>query len=195
MVQIDPQVLAKLFTEARTQNGFHAGDISDETLHALYDLTKFAPTSANSEPMRIVFVKSAEAKAKLKPLMSPGNMEKTMSAPVVAILGYDMDFASHLPKLMPHVDARPWFAGTEEQVRIVALRNSSIQAGFFILAARSLGLDTGPMSGFDEAGVNAEFFAGTQIKANFIVNLGHGDSSKVFTRLPRHSFDEACSIA
>ena len=192
MLDADAQTL--VFTQARTHSSFLPRPVADTILHELYDLVKFAPTSANCSPMRVVFVRSPEAKARLKPLMSAGNMDKTMQAPVTAILGYDMNFAEKLPKLFPHVDARPWFAGAEDVVRTVALRNSTIQAGFFIAAARSLGLDTGPMSGFDEAGVNAEFFAGTSVKANFLVNLGYGDTERLFPRLPRLSFDEACTL-
>eukprot|EP01037_Dinobryon_pediforme_P015273 gene15273-15424_t len=194
MEKLDADILPRLFTQARTHSRFLPVPIEDAVLHDLYELVKFAPTSANCSPMRIVFVKSAEAKARLKPYLSAGNMDKTMEAAATAIIGYDMDFASRLPKLFPHVDARPWFAGTEEAVRTVALRNSSIQAGFLIVAARSLGLDTGPMSGFDEAGVNREFFAGTAIRANFLVNLGHGDSAKLHPRLPRLSFEDACQL-
>eukprot|EP01037_Dinobryon_pediforme_P015350 gene15350-15497_t len=193
MEKIDAEVLAGLFTQARTHSKFLPHPIDDAILHDLYELVKFAPTSANCSPMRLVFVKSPEAKARLKPFLSAGNLDKTMEAPATAIIGYDMDFASQLPKLFPHVDARPWFAGTEDTIKTVALRNSSIQAGFFIVAARSLGLDTGPMSGFDEDGVNREFFAGTAIRANFLVNLGHG-AAHLHPRLPRLSFDEACQL-
>ena len=191
---ITKEVTDHLFTEARSHNAWQSRDIPEDTLHKLYDLMKFAPTSANCSPLRIVFVKTAEAKAKLKPFMSAGNVEKTMQAPVTAILAFDMDFASHLPKLFPHVDARPWFAGTESTVRTVALRNSTIQAAFFIAAARAVGLDTGPMSGFDEAGLNAAFFAGTRFEANFLVSLGFGDASQMKPRLPRFGFDEVCKV-
>lgn len=194
MGKVHSDVVAQLFTEARTHSFWQDKQVSDAILHELYEAVKFAPTSANCSPMRVVFVKSAEGKEKLKSLVSAGNLEKTMAAPVTAILAYDMDFASHMLQLFPHVDARPWFAGPEDVVRTVALRNSSIQAGFFIAAARALGLDTGPMSGFDEAGVNAAFFAGTQFKANFLVNLGYGEASKLLPRLPRFSFDEVCKI-
>lgn len=195
MDKIHSLAASHLFTEARTHSFWLNKPVSEAVLHELHDTAKFAPTSANCSPMRVVFVKTEAGKARLLPLIGAGNVEKTKSAPVTAILGYDMDFASHMPKLFPHVDARPWFAGAEEAVRLVAMRNSSIQAGFFILAARALGLDCGPMSGFDEGGVNTEFFAGTQIKANFLVNLGYGDPAKVTQRLPRFSFDEVCKIA
>ncbi len=191
---ISKEAVDHLFTEARSHNAWQPKEIPDEMLHKLYELMKFAPTSANCSPLRIVFVKTPEAKAKLKPFMSAGNVEKTMQAPVTAILAFDMDFASHLPQLFPHVDARPWFAGTDVAVRTVALRNSTIQAGFFIAAARAIGLDTGPMSGFDEAGVNSAFFAGTRVEANFLVSLGFGDSSQMKPRLPRFGFDEVCKV-
>jgi len=194
MEKLDTDALNLVFTQARTHSAFLPRPVTDAIVHELYDLVKFAPTSANCCPMRVVFVRSPEAKARLKPYLSAGNVEKTMQAPITAIIGYDMNFAEKLPKLFPHVDARPWFAGAEDVVRTVALRNSSIQAGFFIAAARSLGLDTGPMSGFDEAGVNAEFFAGTSVKANFLVNLGYGDPKHLFPRLPRLDFDEACTL-
>lgn len=191
---ISKEAADHLFTEARSHNAWQPKEIPEEMLHKLYELMKFAPTSANCSPLRIVFVKSREAKAKLKPFMSEGNVAKTMQAPVTAILAFDMDFASHLPQLFPHIDARPWFAGTDAAIRTVALRNSTIQAGFFIAAARAIGLDTGPMSGFDEAGVNAAFFAGTRVEANFLVSLGFGDASQMKPRLPRFGFDEVCKV-
>jgi len=194
MEKLDIDALNRVFNHARTHSAFLPRPVADQLLHELYDLMKFAPTSANCSPMRVVFVKSPEAKARLKPHLSAGNLDKTMQAPVTAILAYDMNFAAHLPKLFPHVDARPWFTGPDAVVRTVALRNASIQAGFFIAAARSLGLDTGPMSGFNEAGVNTEFFSGTTIEANFLVNLGYGDSAHLHPRLPRLDFDEACRL-
>ncbi len=194
MNSISQETLAQLFTHARTANAWLDKDVPEEILHRLYDLAKFAPTSANCSPLRVVFVKSAAAKQRLKPFMSAGNQDKTMHAPVTAILAFDMDFASHLPKLFPHVDARPWFAGTDTAVRTVALRNSTLQAGFFIAAARALGLDTGPMSGFDEPGLNAEYFAGTRYEANFLVSLGYADTAATKERLPRFGFDEVCKV-
>ena len=194
MDKLNPDALAVLFTEGRTHNHWKPEPVSESLLRELYDLTKFAPTSANSCPMRVVFVQSAEAKARLKPLLSRGNVDKTMAAPVTAILAYDLDFAAMLPKLMPHVDARPWFEGTPDEVRETALRSATLQAGFFILAARSLGLDTGPMSGFNAAAVNEAFFAGTSVRANFLVNLGYGETAKLHPRLPRLSFEEVCRI-
>lgn len=184
----------QLFDNARTHNGFTAEPVSDETLKKLYELMKWAPTSANSSPARIVFVRSPEAKEKLLATVSPGNFEKTKAAPVTAIIATDMEFFEKLPKLFPHADARSWFAGNKAFAETTAFRNSSIQGGYFILAARSLGLDCGPMSGFDNAKLDEAFFAGTSIKSNFLVNLGHGDASKLFGRSPRLSFEEACRI-
>jgi 3-hydroxypropanoate dehydrogenase len=183
-----------LFNDARTQNAWLNTPVAPATLHALYDLMKYGPTSANCSPMRVVFVTTAEGKARLKPHLSEGNAEKTMSAPVTAIIAHDLEFWTHLPKLFPHTDARPWFEGKPDHIATTAFRNGSLQGGYFILAARAVGLDCGPMSGFDNAGVDAEFFAGTQVKSNFLCNLGHGDASKVFPRSPRFEFGEICSI-
>lgn len=185
----------QLFTEARTHNVWLDKPVSDEQLHQLYELMKWGPTSANCSPLRIIFCKSPESKAKLVPLMDPGNQEKTGKAPVSAILGMDMAFYEQLPKIFPHTDARSWFAGKEAKIAETAFRNSSLQGGYFILAARTLGLDCGPMSGFDAAKVDAAFWAGTTVKTNFVCSLGHGDASKLFPRSPRLSFDEACRIA
>ena len=186
--------LDQLFRTARTYNAF-SGEVSDETLHQLYDLMKFGPTEANTTPARIVFVKSAEAKAKLGPALSEGNYQKTMAAPCVAIVGYDMRFYDKLPVLFPHTDAKAWFEHRDEaNLAWVANRNSSLQTAYLILAARALGLDCGPMTGFDNAKVDAAFFAGTPIRSSILVNLGHGDPASIFPRLPRLSFDEACRI-
>lgn len=185
--------LDQLFRTARTYNGF-SGEISDETLHQLYDLLKFAPTSANSSPARFVFVKSAEAKAKLGPTLSEGNYEKTMSAPVIVIVAHDEDFHEKLPFLFPHTDAKSWFDGPRENRVAPAFRNGSLQGAYLIMAARALGLDCGAMSGFDNAKVDEAFFAGTSIKSNFLVNLGKGDPSTIFPRSPRLPFDEAARI-
>ena len=184
----------QLFDNARTHNGFTAEPVSDATLKQLYELMKWGPTSANSSPARIVFVRSPEAKAKLLQTVSAGNYDKTKQAPVTAIIATDMEFYEKLPKLFPHADARSWFVGNQAMIDTTAFRNSSIQGGYFILAARSLGLDIGGMSGFDNAKLDEAFFAGTSIKSNFLVNLGHGDTSKLFGRSPRLSFDEACRI-
>ena len=185
--------LDQLFRTARTYNGF-SGQISDDTLHQLYDLLKFAPTSANSSPARFVFVKSPEGKAKLGPALSEGNFDKTMAAPVVVIVAHDEDFHEKLPFLFPHTDAKSWFDGPRENREVPAFRNGSLQGAYLILAARALGLDAGPMSGFDNAKVDEAFFAGTAIKSNFIINLGTGDPSTIFPRSPRLPFDEAARI-
>ena len=184
----------QLFTEARTHNGWRDTPVPDALLRELYDLLRWGPTSANCSPLRVLFVRSAEAKAKLVPLMGPGNRDKTASAPVTAILGMDLGFSDTLPKLFPHTDARSWFAGDEAKIAETAFRNSSLQGGYFILAARALGLDCGPMSGFDAKAVDAAFWAGTTVKTNFVCSLGHGDPAKLFGRSPRLDFDEACRL-
>ncbi len=184
-----------IFREARTHNVWLDQPVDDALLEQVYDLAKMGPTSANMCPMRIVFVKSLEAKEKLKPALDKGNMEKTMKAPVTAIIGMDVRFYELLPKLFPHADAKAWFKDLPEPVlEYMALRNSSLQGAYFMLAARALGLDCGPMSGFDNAKVDAAFFAGTSVKSNFLCSLGHGDASKLFPRSPRFSFEEACQI-
>ena len=185
----------QLFDQARSHNGFTNEPVPESTLRRLWDLTKWGPTSANSSPARIVFVVSPGAKERLLACMSPGNVEKTRQAPVSAVIGMDMAFYEHLPKLFPHAEAKPWFAGKPELIASTAMRNSSLQGGYFILAARALGLDCGPMSGFDAAKVDAAFWAGTAVRTNFICNLGHGDPSKLYRRSPRLSFEEACRIA
>ncbi|HEX7992061.1 MULTISPECIES: malonic semialdehyde reductase [unclassified Stenotrophomonas] len=187
--------LDQLFRTARTQNTFQDRPVEDSQLRALYDLLKWAPTSANASPARFVFVKSAEAKQKLAPALSEGNLAKTLAAPVTAIIGFDLDFHEKLPYLFPHTDAKAWFDGPREGRHEAAFRNGSLQGAYLILAARALGLDAGPMSGFDPAKVDEAFFAGTAIKSNFLVNLGYGDPSGIFPRLPRLSFDEAARIA
>lgn len=190
---LDQPALDQLFRTARTHNQL-GGDVSDATLRQLYDLVKWGPTSANMSPARFVFVKSAEAKAKLGPAMDEGNYAKTMAAPVTVIVAFDEDFHEKLPYLFPHTDAKSWFDGPREGRSPAAFRNGSLQGGYLILAARALGLDTGPMSGFDNAKVDEAFFKGTTIKSNFLVNLGHGDESVLFARSPRLSFDEAAQI-
>ncbi|HEX4235185.1 MAG TPA: malonic semialdehyde reductase [Caldimonas sp.] len=184
----------QLFDNARTQNGFSSEPVTDEQLRSLYDLMKWGPTSANSSPARIVFVRSPAAKAKLLTCVSPGNVEKTRSAPVTAILGIDYAFYEKLPVLFPHVDARSWFIGKKEFADTTAFRNASLQGGYFIIAARAIGLDCGPMSGFDNARMDEAFWAGTTVRTNFICSLGRGDPSKLFGRNPRLSFEEACRI-
>ncbi len=186
--------LETLFTEARTQNGFLPEPVSEEQLKALYDLFKWGPTSANCSPARVVFVTSAEAKARLIPLLAVGNQAKSQDAPVNAIIAYDLEFYEKLPFLFPHADARSWFVGNPAFAEEAAFRNSSLQGAYLILAARSLGLDCGPMSGFNAEGVNKEFFPDGKVKANFICNIGHGDPTKVHPRLPRLPFEEACEV-
>jgi 3-hydroxypropanoate dehydrogenase len=185
-----------LFRNARTHTVWLNEPVDDALLRQVYDLAKMGPTSANMCPMRLVFVKSKEAKEKLKPCLDAGNVDKTMSAPVTAIIGMDIHFYEKMPQLFPHADAKAWFKDLPESVlEYITLRNSSLQGAYFMLAARAHGLDCGPMSGFNNAKVDAAFFAGTTIKSNFLCNLGHGDASKLFPRSPRLSFEEACQIA
>lgn len=191
---LNDNALDQLFRTARTQNTYQDRLIEDAQLRALYDLLKWGPTSANMSPARFVFVKSPEAKEKLRPALSEGNLAKTMVAPVTVIVAYDEDFHEKLPYLFPHTDAKAWFDGPRENRHDAAFRNGSLQGAYLILAARSLGLGAGPMSGFDNAKVDAAFFAGTTIKSNFLVNLGYGDSAGLFPRSPRLSFDEAARI-
>ena len=184
----------QLFDNARTHNGFAPEPIPEATLRQLYDMVKWGPTSANTSPARFIFVTTPAGKARLAPAMDEGNRQKTVEAPATAILGMDMAFYEKLPRLFPHADAKSWFVGNQAKIDETAFRNSSIQGGYFILAARALGLDCGPMSGFDPAKVDAAFWAGTTVKTNFIVNLGRGDTSKLFGRSPRLTFEEACRV-
>jgi 3-hydroxypropanoate dehydrogenase len=183
-----------LFDNARTHNGFAAEPIPESTLHQLYDMLKWGPTSANSSPARFAFVTSPAAKERLLGAVSPGNVDKTRAAPVTVIVGMDMEFFEKLPRLFPHADAKSWFVGNQPMIDATAFRNSSLQGGYLIMAARALGLDVGPMSGFDAQKVDAAFWEGTKVKTNFLVNLGKGDASKLFGRSPRLSFEEACKI-
>lgn len=185
---------AQLFTEARTQNGYLDRPVTDTQLRELYDLLKFGPTAANACPARFKFVRSAAAKEQLLGCVSPTNVEKISQAPVTVIVGMDMTFYEQLPKLFPHADARAWFVGNQPSIDATAFRNSSLQGGYMIIAARALGLDCGPMSGFDAAKMDATFWAGSSVKTNFICTLGYGDAAKVFPRSPRLDFDEACSL-
>lgn len=195
MTRVDDASLDILFRQARTHNGWDSRPVSDAELHEIYELMKWGPTSANASPLRILFLKTPQAKARLLPAMSAGNQDKTRTAPITAILAYDTEFYEKLPVLFPHApDARSWFAGNAASIEATAFRNSALQGAYFILAARAIGLDTGPMSGFDATKVNAEFFPDGKFKVNFICNLGHGDHSKVFGRSPRLAFDEACKI-
>ena len=190
---LNDTALDQLFRTARTYNAF-TGEVSDETLRQLYELLKFGPTQANTTPARFVFVKSAEAKAKLGPALDEGNYKKTMAAPVTVIIGRDEDFHEKLPFLFPHADAKSWFDGPRENRFKPALRNASLQAAYLILAARALGLDAGPMTGFNGEKVDEAFFAGTAIKSDILINLGHGDPASIYPRSPRLSFDEAARI-
>jgi 3-hydroxypropanoate dehydrogenase len=195
MLKLNEESLDLIFRAARTHSVWLDKPVDDSLLAQVYDLAKMGPTSANMCPMRIVFVKSKAAKEKLKPALDAGNMDKTMAAPVTAIIGMDIHFYEKLPKLFPHADAKAWFKDLPENIlEYIALRNGSLQGAYFMLAARSLGLDCGPMSGFDNAKVDVAFFAGTTIKSNFLCNLGHGDSTKLFSRSPRLTFEEACQI-
>jgi len=191
---ISQDALDQLFLKARTHNAWLDRPVPDDLLKQIVEIMKWGPTSANQSPARIIFVKSPEAKARLKPYLQAGNVEKTMKAPVCAIIGHDLDFYEHLPKLFPHTDAKSWFVGNERLIETSAFRNGTLQGGYFILAARALGLDCGPMSGFDNEGVDREFFAGTRIKSNFLCNLGYGDPAALFPRSPRFSFDEMAKI-
>ena len=185
-----------IFRTARTHNAF-SGPVSDTQLRELYELMKWGPTTMNTQPARIVFVRTPEGKEKLRPALSPGNLDKTMAAPVTAILAYDLDFYENLPRMFPHrPEAIKNFQGEEKKAgnEKVAFRNGSLQGAYFIIAARALDLDTGPMSGFDNAGVDREFFAGTETKSNFICSLGYGDATGLFPRSPRFSFDEMSKI-
>jgi len=194
---ISDAALDVIFRQARTHSAWLAKPVGDDLLRAVYDLAKLGPTSANTMPMRIVFVKSPAAKQRLKPALQGGNVEKTMAAPVTAIFADDLRFYEYIPRLFPAAPAfRDLFTGPEnaERAKIHAFRNATLQAAYFIIAARALGLDCGPMSGFDHAKVDAEFFPDGRFKSNFIMNLGYGDAEKLHPRLPRLEFDEACKI-
>jgi len=191
---LDGAALDLLFREARTHNGWSAEPVDPALLRQAVDLAKMGPTSANCSPMRVVFVSSAEGKAKLKPCLSPGNLDKTMSAPVTAILAFDPAFYDKLPQLFPHADARSWFAG-QPHAEGVARMNAALQAAYLLLALRGLGLDTGPMGGFDAAVCDAAFFPDGSAKSLFLMNIGHGDPAKLFPRSPRLAFEEMASFA
>ncbi len=195
MNPLAPTATDQLFTAARTQNGYLDQAVSDEQLRALYELLKWGPTSANCSPARFAFVRSAEMKAQLAACVAPGNQAKVQQAPVTVVIGMDLEFHEQLPKLFPHTDARSWFAGKPAHIEATAFRNSSLQGGYLIMAARALGLGCGPMSGFDPARVDELLWACTAVKTNFICTLGHGDPAKILPRSPRLGFDEACRLA
>jgi 3-hydroxypropanoate dehydrogenase len=192
--RLDDAAIRQLLTQARTQNKWQAKDVPDALLRELVEITKMGPTSANCSPMRLVFVKSKAEKERLRPYLAPANVDKSMSAPVTAIIAHDLEFHEHLPKLFPHTDARAWFAGKPEHIATTAFRNATLQAGYLTLAARMLGLDVGSMSGFDNAKLDADFFKGTTFKSNFLMNIGYGDPAGVMARLPRFGFDEIAKI-
>jgi 3-hydroxypropanoate dehydrogenase len=193
--KLDNSALDQLFREARTHNGWRPIDVPDALLEEAVELAKMGPTSANVSPLRIVFVRSPEGKLRLKGTLAPGNVDKTMAAPITAILAHDTKFYELLPRLFPHADAKAWFVGNEAFANDTAYKNGTLQVAYFILALRAVGLDTGPMSGFDNASLDAEFFPGGQIKSNVLVNIGYGDSAKLFPRSPRLDFAEIATFA
>jgi len=193
--KLDDQALDILFRKARTHIFWQDKPVSDDVLRQVYDLMKWGPTSANCSPARILFLRTPEAKERLRHALSPTNVDKTMQAPVTAVIAHDLKFYENLPRLFPNNPAaREWFSGNPKLAEVTSFRNSTLQGGYFILAARAAGLDCGPMSGFDNAKVDAEFFAGTSVKSNFLCNLGYGDAAKLFPRNPRLEFDEACKL-
>jgi 3-hydroxypropanoate dehydrogenase len=192
--ELDDRALDRLFRKARTHNGWQPIGVPDKLLEEAVELAKMGPTSANASPLRIVFVRSQEAKLRLKPALMPGNVDKTMAAPVTAITAHDTKFYELLPRLFPHADAKAWFVANEAFASDTAYKNGTLQVAYFIMALRALGLDTGPMSGFDNAAVDAAFFPGGQVKSNVLINIGYGDANKLFPRSPRLAFDEIASI-
>jgi len=191
---IDQAVIDALLMTARTQNKWKPVPVSHQQIHRIYEILKHGATSANCSPARFVFVTTPEGKEKLRPALSSGNLEKTMTAPVTAIIGYDQEFFEKLPTLFPHTDARSWFTSSPALAEETAFRNGTLQGAYLMIAARMIGLDVGAMSGFDKAKVDEAFFAGTKIKSNFLCNIGYGDPTGLFGKLPRLGFDEACSI-
>ena len=192
--ELTPAALDQLFYGARTYSYWQDKPVSDAQLQQLFDLMKQCPTSVNSLPARLVFIKTPDAKQRLKPCLSAGNQEKSMQAPVTVIVAQDMQFYEHLPRLFPHADAKSMFAGNDAAITATAFRNSSLQGAYLIMAARSLGLDSGPMSGFDNAKLDSTFFPDGRYRSNFLINIGYGDASKLHERLPRFAFDEVCQI-
>jgi 3-hydroxypropanoate dehydrogenase len=193
MPTIDPAALDQIFLSARTHNAF-SGEVTDADIRALYDIVKMGPTTANSQPGRFVFLRTRESRERLRPALSPGNLDKTLAAPCVVIVAHDLEFYENLPKTFPHADARSWFVGKPDYIATTALRNGSLQGAYLIIAARAMGLDTGPMSGFDNAKLDQEFFPDGKWKSNFLCSLGRGDPGKIFGRGPRLAFDEACRV-
>jgi 3-hydroxypropanoate dehydrogenase len=191
---VETQVLAQLFTAARTHNAFHDKPVSDELLQKAIELAKMGPTSVNQSPMRVIFLRSHAAKERLRPALTPGNLDKTMGAPVVAITAFDEQFYEHLPFLFPHADAKPWFASDPVKATRSAFQNGTLQVAYLILALRAVGLDTGPMTGFDNSKVDAEFFPEGHVKSNVLINIGYGNGEKLFARSPRFSFDQIAKI-
>jgi 3-hydroxypropanoate dehydrogenase len=194
MPALTESALEQLFTEARTHYDWHTDPLPETVLRQLYELLKFGPTSANGSPGRFLFCASPEARAQLAACVSAQNAPKVQQAPVTVIIGMDMQWHDRLPELFPHTDARSWFTGNDALIRDTAMRNSSLQGAWLVMAARALGLDTGPMSGFDKAAVDAAFWAGTTVETNFICSIGRGTGAKLFPRLPRLSFEDACRI-
>ena len=192
--KIDSAALAQIFTEARTHNAYLDRPVPDALLHEAVDIAKMGPTSANQSPLRIVFLRSKEAKERLRPALMEGNLAKTIAAPVVALTAYDTRFFEHAPYLMPHFDVRPWFEGNEAFATRAAFQNGTLQVAYLIIALRAVGLDTGPMTGFDNAKIDAEFFPDGRFKSNVLINIGYGDRDKLFPRSPRFSFDQIAKI-
>ena len=192
---LDAAALDQLFREARTHNVFQNRPVDEALLREAVELTKMGPTSANALPMRVVYVRTPEAKAKLKPALLGANVDKTMAAPVTAIVGFDTKFFEHYPRLFPHADAKAWYVGNDAFAHDTAYKNATLQAGYFILALRALGLDTGPMTGFNNAAVDEAFFKGTPVKSNILINIGYGDASGLFPRSPRLAFEEIAAFA
>jgi len=193
-VPLGSAALAQLFTEARTFNAFRDKPVPNELLKHAVELAKMGPTAANQQPLRVLFLRSKEAKERLRPALNPGNVDKTMAAPVVALTAYDVEFFEHLPFLFPHADAKSWFAGNEPFATRSAAQNGTLQVGYLILALRSVGLDAGPMTGFDAAKADAEFFPDGRFRSNVLINIGYGDEQKLFPRSPRLSFEQMAQI-
>lgn len=191
---LDTKSLDAIFRNARTHSHWQEKPVSDAVLKQVYELARMAPTSANTQPMRVVFIKSAAEKEKLKPCLDAGNVDKTMKAPVTALIAYDLEFYENMPKLFPQTDARSWYVGKPEKIQYTAFQNGTLQGAYFIIAARAMGLDYGPMGGFNSAKCDETFFKGTPWRSNFLCNLGYGEPSKLYPRNPRLDFEAACKI-